>query len=64
MAGVMADTSNRPVSDASDFAIDHDCEVRFLIEWYGMTEDQARELIADVGNDREKLDEAAEKLIA
>jgi hypothetical protein len=39
-------------------------EVRYLTEWYGLSEEQARELIALVGNDCRKLDEAAERLTA
>ena len=50
--------------DARRVAADQDFEVRYLIEWYGISEAQARELVARLGNDRQKLDEAAEKLAA
>jgi hypothetical protein len=43
---------------------DRDDEVRYLTAWYGLSNEQARELIALVGNDCRKLDEAAEKLSA
>jgi hypothetical protein len=52
------------IPDHSVAADDNDYEVRFLIEWYGISEAQARDVIARVGNDQEKLDEAAEKLTA
>jgi hypothetical protein len=50
--------------ERSRAASDQDYEVRYLIEWYGISEAQARELVARIGNDRQKLDEAAEKLAA
>ena len=45
-------------------AVENGDELRYLTEWYGLSEKQARELIALVGNDCQKLDEAAEKLRA
>ena len=54
------DKSKVRESDAGDY----DYEVRYLTEWYGISDAQARELIALVGNDRQKLDDAAEKLRA
>ena len=40
-----------------------DYEVRYLAQKYGLDREQARNLIARVGNDREKLDQAARELI-
>jgi len=37
-------------------------EVAYFAEKHGLTAQQARELIAEVGNDREKLNAAASKL--
>lgn len=37
-------------------------EVRYFAEKHGLSMDQARELIARHGNDREALDRAAEQL--
>lgn len=45
--------------DRSPVAGKQDYEVRYLAEKHGMSEEQARELIARVGNDRQKLDQAA-----
>jgi Protein of unknown function (DUF3606) len=45
-------------------ADEQDDEVRYLAEWYGLSEEQARELIVRVGYDTQRLDEAAEKLAA
>jgi len=50
--------------DRSRVADDQDYEVRYLAEKYDLTEKQARDLIAKVGNDREALDEAMRKLAA
>ncbi|WP_210357274.1 DUF3606 domain-containing protein [Sphingomonas beigongshangi] len=38
-------------------------EVEYFARKHGLSAQQARELIADIGNDREKLDAAAEELI-
>jgi len=43
---------------------DQDYEVRHLAEKYGLSEEQVRELIARIGNDRKKLEEAAKGLAA
>jgi hypothetical protein len=37
-------------------------EVKVFAAKYRLTADQARQLIAEVGNDRDRLDEAAAKL--
>jgi hypothetical protein len=49
--------------DRSRVAGDQDYEVRYLAKKHGLSEKQALELIARVGNDRQKLNEAAKKLI-
>ena len=41
---------------------DQDYEVGYLAGKYGLSAKQVRQLIASVGNDREKLDQAAQKL--
>jgi hypothetical protein len=48
--------------DRSRVSADQDYEVSQLAKKHGLTQQQARDLIARVGNDREKLDQAAEKL--
>jgi uncharacterized protein DUF3606 len=45
--------------DRSRVAEKQDYEVRYLAQKYGLDREQARNLIARVGNDREKLDQAA-----
>ena len=50
--------------DRSRVAGDQDYEVRYLAEKHGLSAEQARQLIARVGNDRQKLDKAAKKLIS
>lgn len=52
------------VGDRSREAADQDYEVRKLAEKHGLSPTQIRELIARVGNDREKLEEAAKQLRA
>ena len=39
-------------------------EVEYFARKHGITPQQARDLIREVGNDRKELDEAAEKLKA
>jgi hypothetical protein len=48
--------------DRSRVATDQDYEVSQLAQKHGLTQQQARDLIARVGNDREKLDRAAKEL--
>jgi hypothetical protein len=50
--------------DRSRVAADQDYEVRQLAEKHGLSPTQIRELIARVGNDREKIEEAAKQLRA
>ena len=48
--------------DHSRVAADQDYEVGYLAGKYGLSAEQVRQLIARVGNDREKLEQAAQKL--
>jgi Protein of unknown function (DUF3606) len=48
--------------DRRRVAADQDYEVGYLAGKYGLSAKQVRQLIARVGNDREKLDQAAQKL--
>lgn len=56
------DTTNRGEPDRSRASVDEGYEVEYFARKYGLTAEQARELIAEVGNDRDKLDAAAAKL--
>lgn len=59
----MADNpSNRGSCDRSRVAAGQGYELRYFARKHGITTDQARQLIAKVGNDRAKLNAAAEKL--
>ena len=49
--------------DRSRVAADQNYEVRYLAQKFGLSDEQAREL-ARVGNDREKLDNAARELMS
>ena len=48
--------------DRSRVSAEQDYEVRQLVEKHSLSEQQARDLIARIGNDRKKLDQAAEEL--
>jgi hypothetical protein len=50
--------------DRSRVSADQDYEVRQLAEKHDLSPTQIHELIARVGNDREKLEEAAKQLRA
>jgi Protein of unknown function (DUF3606) len=56
------DMGNVGELDPSELARDREYEVRQLAAKYGLTEEQARELIAHIGNHPEKLDAAAKGL--
>lgn len=56
------DKSNVGAQDRARVAGDEDYEVGYFAQKHGITRDQARELINRIGNDRTKLDSAAEKL--
>jgi uncharacterized protein DUF3606 len=48
--------------DRNRVAVDQDYELRNIAERHRLTLQQVRELMDRVGNDREKLDQAASKL--
>jgi hypothetical protein len=48
--------------DRNRVSADQDYEVSQLAEKHGLTQQQARDLIARIGNDREQLDRAAREL--
>ena len=48
--------------DRSRVAADQHYEVGYLAGKYGLSPEQVRDLIARVGNDREKLEQAAQRL--
>ena len=56
------DRNNRGEPDRSRVAGDEPYEVNYFANKHGITTDQARDLIAKHGNDRQKLDEAASRL--
>ena len=56
------DKSKTDERDRSRVSGSETYEVEYFAEKHGLTAQQARDLIADVGNDREKLDAAAGKL--
>ena len=58
------DKRNVGEPDRNRVAGDQDYEVRYLADKYGLSQEQARELIARIGNDRTKLEEAAKGLAA
>ena len=59
----MADSkSNRDGRDRSRVAAGQGYEIGYFARKHGLSRDQARDLISRVGNDREKLNAAAEKL--
>ena len=58
----MPDDKSKVVEpDRSKMVADH-YEVSPLAQKYGLTQQEARDLIARVGNDRDKLDRAAKEL--
>jgi len=48
--------------DRSRVAADQNYEVGYLAGKYGLSAQQVRQLIARVGNDRERIEQAARKL--
>jgi hypothetical protein len=56
------DTTNRGEPDRSRVAAGEGYEVEYFARKHGITAEQARELIARIGNDRDDLDAAAAKL--
>ncbi|MBD8679863.1 DUF3606 domain-containing protein [Sphingomonas sp. CFBP 13720] len=55
------DKTKQGQQDRSRVAGGEPYEVAYFAQKHGITQEQARELIARVGNDRAKLDEAAEQ---
>lgn len=58
------DKNNRGQGDRSRVAAGEGYELSYFARKHGISEEQAKQLIAEVGNDRAKLDAAAEKLKA
>ena len=58
------DKTKQGQQDRSRVAGNEPYEVEYFASRHGLTQAQARDLIAQVGNDRAKLDEAAERLNA
>jgi hypothetical protein len=56
------DNSKRGGRDRSRVAAGEGYEVAYFAKKHGITQEQARDLIKRVGNDRAKLDAAAAKL--
>lgn len=56
------DVGNTGSQDRSRVAAGQDYEVRHFAERHGITIEQAQQLIAEHGNSREKLDQAARKM--
>lgn len=56
------DTSKRGGRDRSRVAAGQGYELRYFARKHGISADQARQLIDRVGNDRDKLNAAAEKM--
>jgi hypothetical protein len=56
------DKSKTDGRDRSRVSGSEQYEVEYFAEKHGLSAEQARDLIADIGNDREKLDEAAGKI--
>lgn len=58
------DKSNRGGQDRARVSGQEGYEVEYFAGKHGITPQQARDLIKEVGNDRKKLDAAAERLKA
>lgn len=56
------DTGNCGPQDRARVAGGQDYEVRHFAERHGLTIEQAEQLIAEHGNSRQKLDEAARRM--
>jgi hypothetical protein len=56
------DKSKTDGRDRSRVSASEPYEVEYFAEKHGLSAKQARDLIAEIGNDREKLDEAARKI--
>jgi hypothetical protein len=60
--GMADDKSKRGAPDRSRVSGNEGYEVGYFAGKHGITREQARELIKSVGNNREKLNQAAERL--
>ena len=58
------DKSDRGAQDRARVSGEEGYEVEYFARKHGITPQQARDLIKEIGNDRKKLDAAAEKLKA
>ena len=56
------DRNNRGAGDRSRVAAGQGYELGYFARKHGISRDKARELIERIGNDREKLNAAAQKL--
>jgi len=56
------DKTDRGAQDRARVSGDEPYEVEYFARKHGITAEQARQLIREVGNSREKLDAAAERL--
>lgn len=56
------DPNKRGAQDRSRVAGDEDYEVRYFADKHGISMEQAQQLIAEHGNDRDELDRAAEQI--
>lgn len=56
------DKSKRGITDRARVAAGEGYEVSYFARKHGISRDEAEQLIKTVGNNREKLNEAAEKL--
>jgi hypothetical protein len=56
------DKTNRGAQDRARVAGDEPYEIEYFARKHGITVEQARQLIREVGNSREKLDAAAQRL--
>ena len=56
------DEAKRGAADRRTVAADEDYEVSYFAHKHGLSLDVARKLIDELGNDRAKLDAAAEEL--
>jgi hypothetical protein len=60
-AAMADDRSKQGAQDRARVSAQEGYEVDYFARKHGITAQQARELIAEVGNDRAKLDAAAER---
>ena len=56
------DKNNRGAQDRARASAEEGYEVEYFAHKHGISPQQARDLIREVGNDRKKLDAAAEQL--